>query len=527
MDDLFYSIINMSLTASYVIIGVLIVRLLLRKSPKIVSYLLWSVVAFRLIVPFSIESAYSLLPKNVETTPISNNILHQEAQNINNGLNIVYSVVDNTLPVVSTSQVNSVNSLLNIEILLIWLWVSGIVAFMGYYGYSILKLRKQLKCSVYLTDNIYEASNLKTPFVLGIITPKIYLPKDLSFEERKFICLHEQIHINRKDYIVKSFGFVILSVHWFNPLVWISFILMNKDMEYSCDERVLKELDVDIKKSYAMSLVNLASERTLVSRIAFGEGDVKGRVKNVLNYKRRNIGIMGVSVICAVVIGVGLMSNPVSGSEEVLNDVVESTEVKVTKNTDNSFFIDKETVSNYSYINENNIGSGIFYLGMSSDEVFEFMSSVNTDLYFNMTEDGTYDDKMLRLMDELPNYDEVMYEYSISDRLHLYFDKDKKLVQILVQQITWTNTYSGVEDYYQENKDNIFYSGEFNTEKGLNLLSTKDDLIALYGQPDQLIENTWGTVYVYELKPGLYLKVVIVGGDDNKEFVYRITYMGE
>ncbi len=530
MQDLFYIVLNMSITAIYVILGVMLVRQFLKRSPKIVSYILWSVVAVRLVIPFSMESVFSLLPKNINTTPIPNDIALQEVPRISSGLNVVDTVVNNSLPTATNIYTNSVNPMQIYEFVAMSIWIFGMLVFFTYYIYSILRLKKQLKNSELVTENIYEAKNLKTPFVMGVFNPKIYLPKDLSLEERKYIILHEQIHIKRKDYLVKTIGFIILSVHWFNPLVWISFVLMNKDMEYSCDERVLKEIDANIKKSYAMSLVNLASDKQLLNRIAFGEGDVKGRVKNVLNYKKRSLWIVVFSVAIAIALGVGLLSNPVSGSEVEINEVdtnVEDTNIEDTTNIDT---LEPETVkeevlnNNYVYFDESGVGNGLFYLGMSSDEVFELVSKVDLDMYFNVNEEGTYDDKMLRLMDELPENSEVKYEYVISEGMHLYFDKDKKLVSLLVQLIESVNTYSLVKEYFQENQENIFYSGALNTEKGINLLSTKDDLIELYGEPMKIVQKVTGDVYIYKVDSDLYLLVTIIGSKEDTEFIHRISY---
>ena len=169
-----------------------------------------------------------------------------------------------------------------------------------------------------IEKNIYEAKNLKTPFVLGLIRPKIYLPVGLNVkEEQDYILLHEQTHIHRKDHIIKILAFLILSIHWFNPLVWIAFMLMSTDMELSCDERVLKEMNEDIKKPYANSLLSLAAGRHIIngSPLAFGEGNVKGRIKNVLNYKKPRFWIICfIEFIVIVAVGVGLMANPKSSA---------------------------------------------------------------------------------------------------------------------------------------------------------------------------------------------------------------------
>ncbi len=259
MSQLFLTVLNMSLTASYVILFVIVVRLLLKQAPKIISYVLWTVVAFRLITPFSFESIFSLMPRNTNIVPIPHGIIYQQKPQINSGIEVVDSFVSQSLP---TTAVGASTNPLQIYMKIgAYIWVFGIIALLVYSTISVLLLKRQLKGSQLIEKNIYEVNNLKTPFVLGLINPKIYLPVGLSKEEQNYILIHEQIHIDRKDHIIKTIAFLIASIHWFNPLVWIAFILMSTDMELSCDERVLKVMNEDIKKPYANSLLSLATER--------------------------------------------------------------------------------------------------------------------------------------------------------------------------------------------------------------------------------------------------------------------------
>jgi beta-lactamase regulating signal transducer with metallopeptidase domain len=310
MSELFLTVLNMSLMASYVILFVILVRLFLKKAPKFISYALWSVVAFRLIIPFSFESMFSLMPRNTNAVPIPHDIIYQQSPKINSGLEVVDSFVSQSLPVPTVGS--SVNPLQIYVEIGANIWLLGIIALLVYSFVSILILKRQLKSAQLIENNIFEAKNLKTPFVLGFIKPKIYLPVGLKGEERSYILLHEQIHINRKDHIIKILAFFVLSTHWFNPLVWIAFMLMSTDMELSCDERVLKLMNADIKKPYANSLLSLAAGRHILnsSPLAFGEGNVKGRIKNVLKYKKPKLWVIIVSIIIVTVGGIGLMLNP-------------------------------------------------------------------------------------------------------------------------------------------------------------------------------------------------------------------------
>ena len=310
MSRLFLSILNMSLTAGYVILIVILIRLPLKKAPKAISYALWSVVAFRLVIPFSFESIFSLLPRNRDKALIPQDILYQQSPQLGTGAEPAASLAGRILP--APAEGDSVNLLHNFIMAGASIWIFGMAVLLIYSLVSISLLKRQLKNAKLTEKNIYEADNLKTPFVLGFLQPKIYLPVGLNMDERRYILLHEQTHINRYDHVVKLLAFLILSIHWFNPLVWIAFLLMSMDMELSCDERVLKEMNEDIKKPYAASLLSLAAGRHILngSPLAFGEGNVKGRIKNVLNYKKPRFWVTLAAVIITVIVGTGLLTNP-------------------------------------------------------------------------------------------------------------------------------------------------------------------------------------------------------------------------
>jgi len=311
---LFLTVLSMSLTASYAILFVMFVRLLLRKTPKALSYALWSVVAFRLTIPFSFESVFSLLPRNAGTVPIARDIIYQQSPQVASGVTAVDSFANTPLP--SPAVEASASSGQIYAEIGACIWILGAVALFVYSLVSVLLLKRHLKGARLIGENIFEAGNLKTPFVLGLINPRIYLPAGLGKEEQGYIILHEQTHIRRKDHIIKVFAFLTASAHWFNPLVWIAFVLMSTDMELSCDERVLKVTKEDIKKPYATSLLSLAAGRHILngSPLAFGEGNIKRRIKNVLNYKRPKFWIVLCSIIIVAAIGIGLAANPKSAA---------------------------------------------------------------------------------------------------------------------------------------------------------------------------------------------------------------------
>ena len=322
MHRLFPIVCNMSLTASVVILAVLAVRLLLRRAPKVFSYVLWAVVLFRLLCPVSVTSAVSLLgalgAPAQERTAVTSVVEYVPADIVRNmapavtplpqepfpaepGENIV-----STAPSVTPPDAAPASPLSGPVAVLTLTWLTGMALLLLYSVVSLLRLRRRLVGAVRLEDNIYLADYIPSPFVMGLFRPKIYLPSTLTETERGYILRHEQYHLRRRDHVVKLLSFLALCVHWFNPLVWAAFILAGKDMEMSCDEAVVKELGEDIRADYSASLLSLATGRRIVAGmpLAFGEGDTGGRIRNLLNWKRPQPWIIAV---CAVVC-VGLIA---------------------------------------------------------------------------------------------------------------------------------------------------------------------------------------------------------------------------
>lgn len=328
MEQLFLQVLNMSLTASYVIVFVMIVRLCLKKSPKIFSYGLWSVVFFRLVCPFSFESLYSLLPQRAEVIP--SDIMYAQTPQINSGIASVDQVINSILPPATpTASVNPIQIWITIGAIV---WVIGILVLFLYSLVTVRRLHRHLQSVEELSNGIYEVQGLQTPFVFGLIKPSIYLPTGLSIHERSYILTHEKTHIRRFDHIIKPIAFIVLCIHWFNPLVWISFLLMSEDMELSCDERVIKELGSNIKKDYATSLLALSTGRRIIGGcpLAFGENDTRSRIKNILNYKKLTFWGALILVIAVGIIGIGLISNPKSEDiDNLMTLVMNQEQIKV------------------------------------------------------------------------------------------------------------------------------------------------------------------------------------------------------
>ena len=327
MHRLFPTICNMSLTASVVIVAVLLVRLLLRRAPKVFSYALWAVVLFRLLCPVSITSAVSLMgavgAPVQERTQRTSAVEYVPADIVrSSGTPTVTTLPQETLPVINSPAKTTAPAAVTAPepaaalplsgpmVVLTGAWLAGMALLLAYSAVSMLRLRRRLVGAVLLADNIYLADHIPSPFVMGLFRPKIYLPSTLKETERGYILRHEQYHIRRRDYLVKFLAFLALCVHWFNPLVWVAFVLAGKDMEMSCDEAVVKELGEDIRADYSASLLSLATGHRIVAGmpLAFGEGDTGGRIRNLLKWKRPRpwaiavcaVVCVGLIVLCAV-----------------------------------------------------------------------------------------------------------------------------------------------------------------------------------------------------------------------------------
>ncbi len=307
MDKLFLTILNMSLTGTYVIVAICLARLPLKKAPKIISYWMWAVAGFRLVFPISIKSVFSLIPFKPQTIPLD--IGMQQVPSIDSGILFVNKAVGSILPSAMTTA--SINPLQMWTAIGAGIWFMGLSVMIIYGMVSFVVLKLKMREATLIKANIYEAKVIRSPFVLGVFIPKIYLPIGLSEQEQSYIILHEKTHIRRFDHIVKMIAYLILCLHWFNPLVWVAFFLMGKDMELSCDESVLKELGEEIKKDYSLLLLSLAMERRIIggSPLAFGESSVKERIKNILKFKKSSRKIVTISVVLVAVLSLGFAVN--------------------------------------------------------------------------------------------------------------------------------------------------------------------------------------------------------------------------
>ena len=307
-STLFISILNMSFSAAIAALVIIVARFLLKKSPKILSYALWGVVLFHLVCPFTFESVIGLLPPGSE--PIPQDIVYTQTPKIQSGVTIIDNPVNAALTTVlpAAAPTNNESPIANILGVASTIWLCGVIALLMYALISYFRLRRNVFDATLLEDNIYETDRISTAFVLGFISPKIYVPLNIDVTQLSLIQQHENAHIRRRDYLVKPIAFVALALHWFNPIVWISFFLMTKDMEMACDESVLKRSGSDIRQHYSTALLQLASKRSgIVSPLAFGENDVKPRVKNILNFRKPSGWIVVLSIVLVVALSIGLL----------------------------------------------------------------------------------------------------------------------------------------------------------------------------------------------------------------------------
>ena len=310
MSELFLEIVNRSIAASWIVIAVLILRFCLKKAPKWVNVLLWGIVAVRLIFPFSIESALSLIP-SAET--VSPSIMMETAPSVQTGVpaldQVINPVIDHSLAPAPGASANPLQ--IWIPVLTV-IWLLGVAALFLYSAVSYRRLRRRVCEAVILRDNIYQSENVCSPFVLGIIRPKIYLPYHMDKREMDHVIAHEQTHIRRRDHWWKPLGFLLLTVHWFNPLLWLSYILLCRDIELACDERVIREMGNEQRADYTHALVSCSVSRRSIAAcpLAFGEVGVKTRVKSVMNYKKPAFWIILASALICAAAAVCFLTNP-------------------------------------------------------------------------------------------------------------------------------------------------------------------------------------------------------------------------
>lgn len=314
LDVVFSLVLTMSLSASWIAAAVLVLRLCLKRAPKWVNVLLWGIVAVRLVLPVSIESPLSLLPRTEAILPAVT------AQPIQAG---TAPAVGGAAAIASGAAMRSQPGRTTI---LAWVWLVGIAVLLLYTWISTQRLRRKVREAVRLQGNIYETEHIASPFVLGVLRPRIYLPYHMDSRDREQVIAHEQAHLRRGDHVWKPLGFLLLTIHWFNPLLWLSYVLLCRDIELACDEKVIKHLDCGQRADYMQALVTCSVNRRRIAAcpLAFGEIGVKERVKSVMNYKKPTFWIILLAVAACVVLAVCFLTNPIGFRYDAAADPIVS-----------------------------------------------------------------------------------------------------------------------------------------------------------------------------------------------------------
>lgn len=311
MASVFLKLLNLSISASWLVLAVLVLRLISKRSPKWVNVLLWGIVALRLVLPFSIESAVSLIPSAETVSPAA--VQFDPAPTITSGVSVIDNAVNSSLSEhFSAVPTASVNPLYVWTEIAGWVWLIGLGAMLLYALVSYLRLRRRVSVSLPVQDHIYLCDAISSPFILGVVKPHIYLPSGLDEVQRQNVLAHEQAHLARRDHWWKPLGFVLLAVYWFNPVLWLAYTLLCRDIELACDERVIRTMDESAVKTYSTVLLACSMPRkaAITCPLAFGEVGVKERVRNALHYKKPAFWVVAASVAVCVVVAVCFLTNP-------------------------------------------------------------------------------------------------------------------------------------------------------------------------------------------------------------------------
>lgn len=311
MAAVFLKLLNLSISASWLVLAVLVLRLISKRTPKWVNVLLWGIVALRLMLPFSVESALSLIPSAETVSPAV--VQFDPAPTITSGVNIIDNAVNPSLSEhFAAVPTASVNPLYVWTYLAGWVWLIGLGAMLLYALVSYLRLRRRVSVSLPVQDHIYLCDAISSPFILGVVKPHIYLPSGLDEVQRQNVLSHERAHLTRRDHWWKPLGFALLAVYWFNPVLWLAYALLCRDIELACDERVIRTMDESAVKTYSTVLLACSMPRKAVITcpLAFGEVGVKERVKNALHYKKPAFWVVAASVTVCIVVAVCFLTNP-------------------------------------------------------------------------------------------------------------------------------------------------------------------------------------------------------------------------
>ncbi len=360
MNAVFLKLLNMSITASWLILAAIAVRFLLKKAPKWISCLLWAIVAIKLICPFSIESTFSLIPGS-EPVPMDIEIMATPSVDI--GIPVLNEPVNKAISQnFAPKPENSVNPMQITVYILARIWIVGTACMIVYAVISFLRIKKTVSVSMELSKGVKACDDIRSPFILGMFKPIIYVPSSLKKEMLDPVLKHEKAHLLRKDHWWKPVGFLLLSVYWFNPFCWIAYILLCRDIEAACDEKVIRDMGKEEVAAYSQTLLDCNFSRKTIAAcpLAFGEVGVKSRIKEILNYKKPAFWVVCAAIVVCVVVGIFFLTNPrkdSSGDESVAVDMKEPPTLTVTCDG-SSIDVGYGTASWY-YVDENGKGFGM------------------------------------------------------------------------------------------------------------------------------------------------------------------------
>ena len=327
MGAVFLTLLHMSLAASALVVVVVVLRLLLKRAPKAIHCALWAMVALRLLLPFSVESSFSLIPQDVAdrelltewqddyvgdvTVIYDDSALYQDA--VAAGREPFADGEGGYYVVTAPDRLDAPDTVETAVLpILGWVWLVGCAAMLLYAAVSFFRIRKRVQLSLPLRDNIWRCEAVDSPFILGFFRPNIYLPYDMDEGQAQYVIAHEEAHLRRRDHWWKPLGFLLLAVYWFNPLLWVAYILLCRDIELACDERVIRDMDASAKKAYSEALLSCSLPRHMVAAcpLAFGEVGVKKRIASVLNYKKPAFWVLVVAILACVVVAVCFLTSP-------------------------------------------------------------------------------------------------------------------------------------------------------------------------------------------------------------------------
>ncbi|MBQ8814022.1 MAG: hypothetical protein IJZ85_05985 [Lachnospiraceae bacterium] len=413
MEALFLNLLNMSITTGWLVLAVILFRVLFRKAPKSLRVILWALVGIRLMFPFSIESVVSLIP-SAETVPVE--VLETGMPAVHTGIQAVNTVIntqlnelaealeDGTISFIGGSEVGAeISTETDIEInpaqeLTRWAavgWIVGMAVMLLYTVISYLRIARKVREAVPGEESgIWLCDHISTPFILGIFRPQIYLPSTMTEQDMEYVIAHERAHLKRKDHWWKPLGFLLLAVYWFNPLIWIAYVLLCRDIELACDERVIREMGAESKKPYSDALINCSVSRKMIAAcpLAFGEVGVKGRIKSVLNYKKPGFWVLIVALVGSIIVAVCFLTDPPGNNLDAKLQVFIDCEIanhnQSEKSVDNFCCLDWEVLGRERFGSRTTVYLWALYQEYSYDNGLEVEAGSHMPVVITVDYDG-------------------------------------------------------------------------------------------------------------------------------------------